>query len=163
MAENKDGKLYQPKINPVRAVQWNKEGDHPLVKMKCECTDGKCAVCGHPFFDQPGFMRIRIAAGDWIVKDERGDHHVFSAAEFESSFEEMKAGASLHVNAGKTQAKWLSSTYAMNMMEGVIAWFQQNRLSRWAQDNQGAPQTMWEHQKFLMQHRDAMERFARGE
>jgi hypothetical protein len=154
--------MFQARPQMVRAIQWNRDGDHPLVRLTCEhAPDVKCTMCGHPHFAREGFQPIRIAAGDWIIKDEYGDYHVFNQAEFENSFEPAKAGTSIHV--GQQQAKWLSSTYAKNMMAGVIAWFQQNRLSKWAQSNEGMPQQMWEHQRYLQQHLDAMDRHSRGE
>lgn len=165
MGEKKDGgRWYQPKPEPVRAIQWNKDGDHPQVKLKCDCAlpAGVCVLCeGKTAVLVHGGMRAPVSPGDYLIgPDAQNLMHVFSKEEFEAAYEIAKAPKG---SIQMRESKWMQSTWAINSVAGIVAWFQQNRLSPWAQSNPGASQQMWEHQKFLQQHLDAMERSKRGE
>ena len=68
---------------PVKATQWNKDGDHAgVVRYPVERREFKGLLVVGPK------EKHALRFGDWIVEDAEGNAvHVVDAAKFASSFE----------------------------------------------------------------------------
>jgi len=165
MGSKKDGASYwQPKPINVRAVRWEPNVDHPHVKMRCGCGKGpaKCSFCASdkPVLEYKG-SRAYITRGDYIIGPDAQDQlHVFSGKEFEELYEPARASNTTTLDA-MPESKWMWSTFAINSVENILSWLRMNKDAKWALQA-GQAQSMYEHEKFLQQHVDAMRRAREG-
>jgi hypothetical protein len=88
-------KTYKRKSNTVKAIQWNKHGDHGLVSkngdngIKWEYSP-HCSLCGklpsnHGYIETVHGGKI-ICPGTWIVERDDGIQ-TYSTEEFNAKYE----------------------------------------------------------------------------
>ncbi len=70
---------YRKKPIVIEAVQWFKNGDHPVVESSAGMGDRICETCGHPsnahgWCPTPEFKEI-VCVGDWIITGIKGEFY----------------------------------------------------------------------------------------
>lgn len=72
-------KSFRKKPVTIQAVQWFKNGDHPVVQPIAGAGDRICEMCGHPSNAHawcPTLEGIHIVCvGDWIITGVKGEHY----------------------------------------------------------------------------------------